>query len=49
MVFSHLHAEDRAREAKADAFLVKPLNEQLLIETVSKLITVVQKSEISRG
>jgi CheY-like chemotaxis protein len=49
LVFSHLHAEDRAREAKADAFLVKPLNEQLLIETVSKLITVVQKSEISRG
>lgn len=43
LIFSHLHAEDRAREAKADAFLVKPLNEQLLIETVSKLITVVQK------
>lgn len=45
LVFSHLHAVDRAREARADAFLVKPLNEQLLIETVSELITVVQKSE----
>jgi CheY-like chemotaxis protein len=38
LVFSHLHAEDRAREVEADAFLIKPLNEQLLIETVQKLI-----------
>jgi CheY-like chemotaxis protein len=38
LVFSHLHAEDRALEANADAFLIKPLNEQLLIETVRKLI-----------
>ena len=38
LVFSHLHAEDRAREVEADAFLIKPLNEQLLIETVRKLI-----------
>jgi CheY-like chemotaxis protein len=38
LVFSHLHAEDRAREAEADAFLIKPLNEQLLIETVENLI-----------
>jgi CheY-like chemotaxis protein len=38
LVFSHLHAGDRAREASADAFLIKPLNEQLLIETVRKLI-----------
>ena len=39
LVFSHLHAEDRARDAGADAFLIKPLNEELLIETVAKLIS----------
>jgi CheY-like chemotaxis protein len=40
LVFSHLHAEDRAREAEADAFLLKPLNEETLIETVVKLIAL---------
>ena len=40
LVFSHLHAEDRAREVMADAFLLKPLNEQLLIETVENLIAL---------
>ncbi len=44
LVFSHLHAEDRAREVEADAFLFKPLNEELLIETVQKLITLQLKS-----
>lgn len=38
LIFSHLHAMDRAVEAGADAFLVKPLEEELLIDTVSKLI-----------
>jgi CheY-like chemotaxis protein len=38
LIFSHLYAEDRAREAGADAFLVKPLREELLIETVENLI-----------
>lgn len=38
LVFSHLHAEERAREAGADAFLIKPLNEERLIEMVTKLI-----------
>jgi CheY-like chemotaxis protein len=38
LIFSHLHAEDRAREAGADAFLLKPLSEELLIDTVEKLI-----------
>ena len=38
LVFSHLHAEDRALEAGADAFLLKPLDEERLIETVEKLI-----------
>ena len=38
LIFSHLHAEDRAREVGADAFLLKPIAEELLIETVEKLI-----------
>lgn len=38
LVFSHLHAEDRAREAGADAFLVKPLDEERLIDTVAALV-----------
>lgn len=40
LVFSHLYAEDRAREVEADAFLLKPLNEQLLVETVQSLISL---------
>lgn len=43
MVFSHLQAEDRAAEAGADAFLSKPLEEALLIETVDRLL-VLKKS-----
>jgi len=38
LIFSHLHAEDRAREVGADAFLLKPIDEELLIDTVEKLI-----------
>jgi len=38
LIFSHLHAEDRAREVGADAFLLKPLSEELLIDTVERLI-----------
>jgi CheY-like chemotaxis protein len=38
VVFSHLQAEDRAAEAGADAFLTKPLDEKLLIETVGRLL-----------
>ena len=38
LVFSHLRAEDRAREVGADAFLLKPLSEELLIETVERLV-----------
>ena len=40
LIFSHLHAEDRATDAGADAFIVKPLNEDLLIETVQRLISL---------
>ena len=44
LVFSNLHAEDRAQEVSADAFLLKPLNEELLIKTVENLIAMTQKS-----
>jgi CheY-like chemotaxis protein len=40
LIFSHLHAEDRANDAGADAFLLKPLNEELLIHTVERLINL---------
>jgi two-component system sensor histidine kinase/response regulator len=38
MIFSHLQAEDRAIEAGADAFLAKPVEEELLIGTVERLL-----------
>lgn len=44
LVFSHLHAEERARDAGADAFLIKPLDETLLIENVERLISTVERS-----
>jgi CheY-like chemotaxis protein len=44
MIFSHLHAEDRATEAGADAFLLKPIDEELLIETVKRLLALRQQS-----
>lgn len=44
MIFSHLQAEDRAHEAGADAFLEKPLNEELLIETLQKLLDIRKRS-----
>ena len=44
MIFSHLQAEDRAYEAGADAFLEKPLNEELLIETVERLLDIRKRS-----
>ena len=44
MIFSHLHAADRAYEAGADAFLEKPLNEALLIETLHRLLDVRKRS-----
>ena len=40
LVFSHLHAEDRALEAGADAFVVKPIDEENLIDIVSKLLAI---------
>ncbi|MDQ5844759.1 MAG: response regulator [Acidobacteriota bacterium] len=44
MVFSHLQAEDRATEAGADAFLSKPLDEDLLIGTLEKLLALRRQS-----
>jgi CheY-like chemotaxis protein len=38
MIFSHLQAADRAAEARADAFLSKPLEEELLLATVDRLL-----------
>ena len=40
IIFSHLQAEDRALEAGADAFLSKPLDEELLIDTLERLLTL---------
>lgn len=44
LVFSHLEAEDRAREAGADAFLRKPLSEEPLVGTLSRLVARHQES-----
>lgn len=38
LVFSILSAADRAREAGADAFLLKPLAERTLVDTVQQLL-----------
>src|SRR5215470_4663265 len=43
LIFSHLHARDRADEVGADAFLVKPISEELLIETVEQLVAKTKK------
>jgi len=40
MIFSHLQADDRAREAGADAFLAKPLDEGLLLDTLENLLAL---------
>jgi CheY-like chemotaxis protein len=38
LVFSILSAEDRALEAGADAFLLKPLDDARLVDTVTRLL-----------
>jgi CheY-like chemotaxis protein len=40
LVFSHLHAEDRALAAGADAFLCKPIDEEGLVRTVAQLLKI---------
>lgn len=49
LVFSHLQAEDRALEAGADAFLEKPLREELLIETLQRLLDLRKHSVGEEG
>jgi CheY-like chemotaxis protein len=44
LIFSHLEAEDRAREAGADAYLKKPIREEHLVETLGRLIAKHQES-----
>ena len=43
LVFSHLHAEDRALDAGADGFLIKPADEETLVETVAKVLAIRRK------
>jgi CheY-like chemotaxis protein len=43
LVFSHLHAEDRALDAGADGFLMKPADEETLVETVAKVLAIRRK------
>jgi CheY-like chemotaxis protein len=45
LVLSILAAEDRARDAGADGFLRKPLNDTLLIDSVRKLIRGIVAAE----
>jgi CheY-like chemotaxis protein len=40
LIFSILAVESRAREAGADAFLIKPLAEKRLVETVRELLAM---------
>jgi DNA-binding response OmpR family regulator len=47
LIFSILATSTRAREAGADAFLMKPLAERRLVETVRELIA--KHGESSRG
>jgi CheY-like chemotaxis protein len=48
MIFSHLQADDRAREAGADVFLAKPLDEELMIDTLEELLAL-QKHSAGEG
>lgn len=47
LVFSILRAEARAREAGAEAFLTKPLDDALLVDTVTKLLRAASKGNQS--
>jgi len=44
LLFSHLSAEDRALEAGADAFLIKPIDDRALVDILSKLIAKHEES-----
>ena len=47
LIFSILAAQSRAREAGADAFLMKPLAEQRLVQTVRELLAQAQRARQS--
>jgi CheY-like chemotaxis protein len=49
LIFSILAAEDRAREAGADAFLRKPVNDALLIRAVQELLARAAKEGPKHG
>ena len=48
LVFSILAAAGRAREAGADAFLLKPLTDHLLIDTVQQLLDAQRRARHER-
>jgi two-component system response regulator MprA len=49
LVLSILAAEDRAREAGADGYLRKPLNDNVLVESVRKLLHPIIAERRSHG
>jgi two-component system response regulator MprA len=49
LIFSILAAQSRAREAGADAFLMKPLAEQRLVETVRQLLAQRASAQSAAG
>ena len=49
LVFSILSAEDRALEAGADAFLLKPLDDARLVDTVTKLLRTASEARAWNG
>jgi len=44
MIFSNLQARERATEVGADAFLLKPLDEEILIKTLEQLLALRSES-----
>lgn len=51
LIFTELLAERRARDAGADAFLRKPLDETLFVRAVKRLLnaSLVEGAEVSHG
>jgi two-component system response regulator MprA len=49
LVFSILAVQSRAHEAGADAFLMKPLAEKRLVDTVRELLKVRRSPGLTRG
>lgn len=51
LIFTELLAERRAREAGADAFLRKPLDERLFVQEVQRLLqaSLLERAEVNHG